>query len=361
MSAMRTVLLVILALMSVVVALPTAEATTVQELTRVRGQGESVLRGVGLVVGLAGTGDSGKDLAMARPLARILELNGNALGSPSELASSKSVALVLIQCVIPESGARADDRLDVTVSVVNNASSLRGGELYLAPLSGPFPDSPVYALAAGPIELQDPAVATSGRVRGGARMVKDVLMPEVGDVFELIIQPPFAGWSAASQIAQAINAKANPQGSPVAVALDDRTIRVTIPPAERRDRAGFLADVMSADVNAALLDLPAQVIVNSRTGTIIVTGDVEIAPVAFTTKDLSVTTTRPAPVPTPQNPLVERQRWAELQTDARPTESARLTDLLAAFKRMDIPVQEQINLLQMLHKTGKLQARLVID
>ncbi len=80
-----------------------------------------------------------------------------------------------------------------------------------------------------------------------------------------------------------------------------------------------------------------------------------------TTKDLSLTTTKPEPVPTAQNPIVERERWGQLATDVRPTEQARLSDLLAAFKQMDVPVSEQINLLQMLHKTGKLHAELIID
>ena len=70
---------------------------------------------------------------------------------------------------------------------------------------------------------------------------------------------------------------------------------------------------------------------------------------------------RPEPVATPQSPIVERDRWGQLATDVRPTEQARLSDLLAAFKQMDVPVSEQINLLQMLHKTGKLHAELIID
>ena len=81
-----------------------AEAATVQELARLKGQGQSILRGVGLVTGLNGTGDSGKELAMARPLAQVLANSGNALASPRELLSGKSVALVMVTCVVPEAG-----------------------------------------------------------------------------------------------------------------------------------------------------------------------------------------------------------------------------------------------------------------
>jgi flagellar P-ring protein FlgI len=225
----------------------------------------------------------------------------------------------------------------------------------------PFPTSPVYALGQGVVDLPDSSSPTAGVVRGGARMLRDVAGPEVPDIFELIIDPHFSGWAAASQIATAINSRAQPQGPSVAVAVDERTIRVSIPEAERGDRAAFLADVMGAEVNSSLLDLPAQVIVNSRTGAIVVTGDVEISPVAITHKDLNITTTRPTPVPSAQNPLIERQRWADVRTSSKPSENAKLADLLTAFKSLDIPVTEQIAILQMLHKTGKLQARLVVD
>jgi flagellar P-ring protein precursor FlgI len=338
-------------------------ATTVKELVRIKGQGESVLQGYGLVTGLAGTGDSGKELAMARPLAKVLESQGNALGTPKDLANSKAVALVMVTCTVPAAGVRADDTLDVSVTVLNSASSLKGGELFLAPLKGPIPDpkQKVWAIAQGLVDLQDPTVPTVGKVRGGARIIDDILMPGVGDTFDLIIDQPFAGWAAASQIAVAINAKAQPQGPRVATAIDERTVRVTVPEPDRMDRAGFLADVLAADVNVQLLDIPAQVICNQRTGSIIITGDVEISPVAITQKDLTITTTIPAPVASAQNPLVQRDRWTQLTSGARPSEMAKLADLVKAFKQLDIPVENQIGIIQMLHKTGKLQAKLVID
>jgi flagellar P-ring protein precursor FlgI len=276
------------------------------------------------------------------------------------------VALVLVTCKVPAEGARADDTLDVSVSVVNSATSLKGGELYICALEAPLPDPkherPIYAMAQGLVDLQDPTTPTVAKVRGGARMIQDILMPSVGDTFDLIIDAPFSGWGASSQLAVAINAKAQPQGPKVATAVDERTVRVTVPEPDRVDRAGFLADVMSAEVNTQLLDIPAQVICNQRTGSIIITGDVEISPVAITQKDLTITTTVPPPVASAQNPLVQRDRWTPMGTSgARPGEMAKLADLIKAFKQLDIPVQDQIGILQMLHKTGKLQAKLVVD
>jgi flagellar P-ring protein precursor FlgI len=339
-----------------------AFGTTVKEVVRIKGQGESVLKGTGLVMGLPGTGDSGKDLAMARPLAEVLRNSGNPIGSPKELASTKAVALVAVTCTIPAAGVRADDTLDVEVKTLLSASSLKGGELYLTALTGPFPgDDRVYAMASGLVDVQDPSVPTTAKVRLGARMIEDILMPAVGDTFDLIIDAPFSGWAASSQIAVAINAKAQPQGPRVAVAVDERTVRVTIPDADRSDRAGFLADVLSAEVNVQLLDIPAQVICNQRTGSIIVTGDVEISPVAITQKDLTITTIVPPPAPSPQNPQIQRDRWTPMASNGRPSDMAKLADLINAFKQLDIPVQDQIGIIQMLHKTGKLQAKLIVD
>jgi flagellar P-ring protein precursor FlgI len=338
-----------------------AIAGTVQELTRLKDQGETILQGVGLVIGLPGTGDSGKELATARPLAEILRNGGNSLDTPLDLSNSRAAALVLVTCVIPRSGAKADDVFDVTVAAVNSAKSLAGGQLFLSPLRGPFPGMPAFAVAEGMVDISDPQRPTVGRVRLGARLIKDIPAPKITDNFELIIEPPFAGWSSASQLAIAINAKAQPQGPAVAFAVDERTVRVTIPVAERTDKAGFLADVLAAEVDLAQLDLPNTIIYNQKTGAIIVPVGIEIAPVAITHKDLTITTTVPPPQPTQQNPLVQRQRWTSVETAARPAEAARLSDLLDAFKRLDIPPQEQIGILQMLHKTGKLQARILMD
>ncbi len=357
----------ILAVLASLAAHATAWGGTVRDVVRFKGQGESVLRGFGLVIGLPQTGDSGKDLALARPLAKLLESNGAAVGDLRDLEKSRTVALVMVTCTIPASGARADDTLDLWVSAVGNATNLDGGQLFLAPLRGPFVGSPVYAMGEGPVEVEGSA-RTRGRVRGGARMVEDVMMPPIGDSFDLIIDRPFADWSTATQIALAINAKAMPAGPAVARAIDDRTVRVMIPPAERNDRAGFIADVLSAEITLAQIDLPATIVYNSKRGAILVDGDVTIGAVAITHRNLQITTTTPAPAgapaappQAPPTPQTRVERWAGMQTNAKASEQARLSDLLAAFKQLDIPTSEQIAVLEMLHKMGKLQAKIVID
>lgn len=356
-SALRSLCMVIL----LANGISQAFATTVREMTRVRGEGQFLLSGLGLVAGLRGTGDDGKELAVARPMSALLKEAGNELGSPREFSKSKSVALVWVTAVIPESGARADDRLDVSIATIYSASSLAGGRLIATILRGSIPGQSAMMIAEGAVDIESPDTLTTGRVREGGRMLVDFLGPEITDTFDLIIDAPFAGWSTASQLQIAINGKADPIDNAAALAIDERTVQITIPKAERGNRAGFLADVFAAEVNPELLDLPAQVVVNQRVGAIIITGEVQIQPVAITHKDLAITTFTPPPVGTALNPLPTTTNWTDLKTEANPTQTAKLADLINAFKQLNIPISEQVNLLQMLKKSGKLQARLIID
>jgi len=338
-----------------------AHGITVRELTRVRGQGQVRLSGIGLVTGLKGTGDSGKDEIVARPLAEFLKNGGNEPGSIKELAKGKSVALVEVSCTIPESGAMADDHLDVRVTVLSSATSLVGGRLISTALGGVLPGQAVVALAEGQIESEDPNITTNMKVSRGALMLVDILGPELLDQFDLLIAPPFVGWAAANQLAISINAKADPISNSVAKAINDRTVRVSIPVAERTNRSAFLADVFNADVNTALLDLPAQVICNQRTGAIIITGDVTIKSVALTHRNLTITRVTPPPVGTPLTPVVARDTWTGVGTNESPNETARINDLLEAFKQFNIPVREQIGLLEMMYKAGHLNCKFIME
>jgi flagellar P-ring protein precursor FlgI len=110
-----------------------------------------------------------------------------------------------------------------------------------------------------------------------------------------------------------------------------------------------------------MLDLTAEVRCNPRSGAIVMTADIEISPGLISHKDLVITTTIPPPAPTPADPLIENTRWTKLDTTNRPKDRARLSDLLAAFKQLDIAPQHQIEVLQLLHKTGRLHAKLVIE
>lgn len=343
----------------------TFATVSVQDIARIAGQGRSELRGIGIVVGLSGTGDPGSELLLARPLARVYEANGNPMPDLESLARARAAAIVWVDCQIPEQGARANDTFDVNVSVMHSATSLEGGRLILSPLSGPMPGQGVYAMASGPIVVEDSAWPTVGRIRGGATLIQDIAMPTVRGSFSLVVDPHYRGWTTTERLAAAINANfSNLDDEEIimlARAIDEMTVRVEIPTYQRSDSAAFISRVLTTDFSPALLDLPAQVIINERTGSIIVTGNVEISPVAVAHKDLVVTTTLPEPVPTAEEPLVHRENWIGLHTGGRASERARLEDLLQVFKRLDLPIADQIHILNQMHRAGRLHARLIIE
>ena len=341
-----------------------AAGSTVNEIARLDGQGRSDLIGLGLVIGLPGTGDSGKDLVVARPLAQVLRNMGNPIPDFAELANSKSAALVMVTCSIGEGGARANDAYDVKVAAVNAPKSLEGGMLLMTPLRGPYPGDPVYAMARGQLVVEDDQTPTVGRVRQGAQLIRDIKMPAIGDSFMLVLRPWASGYTSAAEIAGRINQEwygTDEIGPAIAAAIDDRTIRIDIPRPERTNRPRFVGDVLATNINDALLKLPEQVICNQQIGIVAITGDVEISPVAITHNDLVITFTVPPPVATPEDPLIERGRWTSVQTGARPSQMAKLQDLIAAFKQLDVPPKDQIAVIDMLHKTGRLHARLIYD
>lgn len=346
-----------------------AAADTVRDLVRIEGTQENVLFGLGLVFGLSGTGDSGKELVTVRPLAQVLINSGNAVATLDELEATKSVALVMVKCVVPEGGGRKGDKLDIRVSTLGSAKSLAGGELFLSPLRyevrGPVELDRPLAMAQGTVVVPNPASPTNAVVRGGARLLEDLSMRPVGASFNLIINQHFAGHASATAIASRINQEwfGTPDlfGPAVAIVVDDRTIRIDVPQDQRPNPAAFVGEILGYQIDQRDLGLPAKIVVNRDTGVILVTADVRIGPVAITHKNLSITTILPEPVPTPAQPRVRQQEWTGLVTHERQGEMARFEDLMAAMERLDVPVGDQIEILQSLHKTGRLQAQLIIE
>ncbi|MCZ6837116.1 MAG: flagellar basal body P-ring protein FlgI, partial [Planctomycetota bacterium] len=143
-----------------------ARATSIQDLVRLKGHERNVLVGMGIVIGLDGTGDESKDsLITARPYAQLFANLGNEPLSVEELAASDSYALVQVTMQVQATGSREGDRLDVSVNTLYNAQSLEGGRLIVSLLRLPGPDSTdsiVYAFAEGAliIEGSNPRSAT---------------------------------------------------------------------------------------------------------------------------------------------------------------------------------------------------------
>ncbi|MAO22886.1 MAG: hypothetical protein CMJ35_05940 [Phycisphaerae bacterium] len=345
-----------------VLSLDAHAGKTLREISRVKGQGASVVQGLGLVVGLDGTGDSSDELAMARPLAETLKNMGNPI-AVDELGKGKSVALVMVSCRIPREGAKTDDVFDVEISVLNSAKSLEGGRLLTTPLIGPRRDPVVYAFAEGSMTVPDPDLPTTARVARGAQMVRDInTTPSIGGSFDLIIDQSFSGWGAAAAISAEINQQylltASSMENQVARTVDARTIRVIVPVTEREEPAAFFGDIMQTDITSALRKLPAQVRCDTSTGIIIITGDVQVSPTVITHKDLTISTTVAAPLGQGGEATSE---FAAIYAVDDEVDTSRLQDLITAFDQLDIPPIEQINILKMLRETGMLHAKLIID
>lgn len=349
-------------------------AVSIQDLVKIAGQNASPLRGMGIVTGLPKTGDSGAEMALARPLTRVYENNGLPLADVRELAKAKTAAVVTLWAEIPEEGGRAGDRIDVFVQAAHSASSLRGGSLLISPLLGPLPAKPganpndnVFGFAWGPITIEETDVPTVGRIRGGCQLKKDLPRKVPTEVLDLIVRPYFRSYSTTRMIASEINGltadleNTDEGATLIAQAMDDSLVRVIIPEHERSNPSNFIASVLTKRFSPSLIDLPAQVIVNDRTGTIIVTGDVEISAVTIGNDALVITTTNPPPVPTPQDPLVMRTNWAEFGSVGTNAERARIQDLLEAFKQLNVPMRDQIQILAQINQTGRLHARFVRD
>lgn len=340
---------------------------TIQQMVRIEGQGESQLRGMGLVTGLRGTGDSGAESVVARPLAELYKNNGNPIPNLKELAKSKAVAAVFLWANIPEEGARKGDKFDVYVKVSHTATSIEGGMLEIAPVLGPRPGQPAYGFASGIIKVNDPARPTVGIIHEGLQLFEDIMNKPLKGQFNLIVRPYYRGWSTTNILAQQINdantSLEDQDGSTPAIAkaIDEMTVQITVPEFEREDPANFIANLLAKRISPELMRLPAQIICNERTGVIVATGNVEISTVAIAHKDLVVTTTIPTPIPTFLDPLVIKENWVSLQTAAKPSDRAKVQDLLSAFKQLDVPIRDQIDILKEIHRSGRLHARLILE
>ncbi|MCA9305791.1 MAG: flagellar basal body P-ring protein FlgI [Phycisphaerales bacterium] len=361
----------LLSMLIVLVGATPAHGVTLQELARLEGQGESTVWGLGLVVGLNGTGDSGSVLPLARQVAALMEAGGNAIPDIEELAKSKNMALVMVTANLDAVGSRRGDKVKCRVQAYHSAKSLAGGQLFITPLRGPTRnDNAVYAYAQGPLVV-DPNNPTSATLRdgtgSGAQLVHDIFMPVIGEdwTVSLIIKRPYAGWPTTRLVAGMINQYRQgfaEDARNIARALDERTVIVQIPLEERANWANFMGQLMgSIEIDISLLQLPAQIIINERTGSIVMTGDVEISSALIAHKDMVITEITPPVVPTAARPEVDQSSWTGIIRETSDRRKARIDDLLNAMRQLDVSVEDQIGILTMLHEAGQLHAELVIE
>jgi flagellar P-ring protein FlgI len=344
-------------LLVVMISSPVFASTRLKNICRIKGQEENVLRGMGLVVGLNGTGEANDGMTM-RAMARAMEVMGSPLtlnGQQSgldELRKMKNVALVMVTATVPATGARRGEKLDCYVSGLNG-KSLEGGQLAFASLQGPnTQDMRVYALCQGQITIDDPEQPMVGVVHGGCQMEADIYTPFVRDgIITIVLDKNHANFQTAWEVTQLINEKLGAESEVattevMARAIDASNIMVRLPQSEAGDPVGFASDIL--DMRVLEPEPEARVTVNSKAGTIVISGDVEIGDVIVSHKNIVVEATA-----TPTDTFSS----IDVDESNRP----KLDHLVAQLNSLKVPTSDVIEIIRGIERNGKLHGRLIID
>lgn len=272
----------VFAALSTLFSATTVSAARVKDIASIKGVRENLLIGYGLVVGLKGTGDSGTDIT-SKSMVRLFEKMGIQTGASD--FKSKNVAAVIITAKLAPF-ARAGTRMDVTVSSVGDASSLEGGTLLITPLRAG--DQNVYAVAQGPVSLGGltdgsgkGTFPTTARVPNGALIEKEVDGNFTSKkTFVLSLNNP--DFTTSARLARLINTEL---GGRYAVARDSGTIDIIVPFNYEGNGVELLATIENLQINP---DSKARVVLNERTGTIVIGENVRIENIAISHGDLSI-------------------------------------------------------------------------
>jgi flagellar P-ring protein precursor FlgI len=343
-------------------------ASRVKDVSSVQGAAATPLIGYGLVVGLNKTGDRRQTIFSAQTLANMLERFGIAV-SPGEMKIENVAAVLVTAQMGPYS--QIGGKLDVTASSIGDARSLQGGTLMPTPLRGP--DGRVVALAQGPLSIGgfgagggDNSVQvnhlTVGRVPGGA-LVQEARTwtPPAGGVLRLALHEP--DFVSAGRVARAINQEL---GANAARAVDAGSVAVVVPAEYQNALPDLIARLEPLSVE---LDVTARVVINERTGTVVMGGDVRLGPAAVAHGNLSVRiatqyeVSQPAPLSGGQTTVVP-----QTQLDVEEGESqlvtldpgATLGDVVRALNVLGVSPRDIIAVMQALKAAGALRAELVI-
>ncbi|MDY0389343.1 flagellar basal body P-ring protein FlgI [Desulfobulbus oligotrophicus] len=368
-SMYRTAFLLIAALLCLATS---AQATRIKDLADIEGVRENQLIGYGLVIGLNGTGDDiKKSVFTKQAIINMIKRMGMALPDGMfQQMKTKNVAAVMVTAQLPPF-VRPGSLIDIQVSSIGDASSLSGGSLLMTPLKGP--DGSTYAVAQGPLAAGGIAFGgkaakaqknftTSSRITGGAIVERavDYELPAAGDILYQLRETDF---TTSTRIAEAINTRF---GSRTARAIDSRTVRVSKPAHYPGDNVNFISAVEKIEVAP---DGPAKIVVNERTGTIVMGQEVRIATVAVSHGNLSLVVSESAEVNQP-NPLTEGQTTVTPRTDLAVIEEAgnlvvmpkgiNLGEVARALNAIGATPRDLIAIFQAIKAAGALQGELII-
>ncbi len=362
--------IVLLGIALALLCAPQVHAQRVKDLVTVLGVRGNQLVGYGLVVGLDGTGDQTTQTPFTtQSLQSMLTQLGVTL-PPGLQLQLKNVAAVMVTASLPPF-ARQGQLIDVTVSSLGNAKSLRGGTLLLTPLRGA--DSKVYAVAQGNMVVAGAGaggagssvainVLNSGRIPAGASVEREVPTPVgLGDF--VYLQTEHADFTTASRITEAVNVVFGPE---TASAVDGRQIRVRAP-LDSTQRVAFLSKLENIVVQPG--EASPKVVINARTGSVVMTQMVRLSECAVSHGNLSISISRESLVSQPGafaggETVVTEQAQVEIRQDQakvlRLPATASLNDVVKALNAVGATPLDLLAILQAMKAAGALKAELEI-
>ena len=354
-----------------------SHADRLKDLTSISGVRDNPLVGYGIVVGLAGSGDGNSGLLLQSMQAMVSQfgLVTNASG-----LSGKNAAAVMVTAELP-AFTKPGQAIDITVSTLGTAKSLRGGTLLMTPLKGA--DGETYAIAQGNLVVGGLGVEggdgssiivnipTVGRIPKGATVEKMVETPFLNSDI-LILNLNQSDFSTASRVSEAINDVFGPE---VSVPLDSSSIRVRAP-IDKSQKVTFMSLLENVQVEPA--NPAAKVVVNARTGTIVIGGDVRVTPAVVTHGSLTVRVKEDINTAQEQNILAAGQNAIVAGGDIVQTpdsdvgfeaETARafvfdtgveLSDIVDAVNNVGASAADLVSILDALRQAGALRAEIVV-
>jgi len=361
--------IIIPSLLFLLFASDVVRAERIKDIAKVAGIRSNQLVGYGLVVGLSGSGDGGTSFT-SQSLKSMLNRLGVIMPADVTL-QSKNVAAVSIHAELP-AFSKPGQRLDITVSSIGDAKSLRGGSLLMSPLKGV--DGNVYAIAQGNIivsgfgaEGGDGSritvnVPSVGRIPNGASIERAVETP-FGTANELTLDLRQPDFTTSNTVAKAINTVI---GQGIAYSIDAGSVSVNAP-RDLAQRVAFISLLENIEVTPA--DAPARVIINSRTGTVVIGQHVRVNPAAVSHGSLTVTITnnptvsQPAPLSEGEtvvvpatNITVEEENNRMFKFDPGIT----LDEIVRAVNQVGAAPGDLVAILEALKEAGALRAQLIV-
>lgn len=342
-----------------------ATGTRIKDIAKIQGVRSNQLVGYGLVVGLAGTGDSNKSTFTIQSVVNMLKAYGVTV--PAAQLQPKNVAAVMITAQLPPF-VKPGDTIDITVSSMGDAKSLQGGTLLQTPLKAA--NGAVYAVGQGALSVggfaaggggssQQKNFPTVGTIPSGAIVERDVptRIDNNGNIALALNQPDF---TTANRIAEAIGQ----QFGPIAHARDAGTVVIRVPYEYTQNMVGFIASVEELSV---IPDNIAKVVINERTGTVVMGGNVTIDTVAVAQGGLTIRIGKTNEVSQPQpfsggSTVVTQNKTVDVKEQAANLillpASASVSDVVNALNAVGATPRDVISILQAIKAAGALRAEL---